>query len=197
MAHKKTPRRSTEWFGKADKDGFAHRSWLRNQGLPNHLFDGRPVIGIWQHLVRTAAVQRPHANPGRARQTWRLRSGRLPIGVPGDVHGEPVMRPTAMLFRNLASMDVEESIRANPLDGVVLLVGCDKTTPALLMGAASCDIPTIALSGGPMLNGYYKGETIGSGTLMWKMDAMVKSGEISLQHFLDARPPARARPAIA
>ncbi len=186
MAKKGKTRRSAAWFGKADKDGFAHRSWLRNQGLPNHLFDGRPVIGIcntWSELTPCNAHMRTLAERVK-RGVYEM--GGFPLEFPVMSLGESVMRPTAMLFRNLASMDVEESIRANPLDGVVLLVGCDKTTPALLMGAASCDLPTIALSGGPMLNGYYKGETVGSGTLLWKMDAMVKTGEISLADFMDA-----------
>jgi dihydroxy-acid dehydratase len=100
--------------------------------------------------------------------------------------GETLMRPSTMMFRNLVSMDVEESIRANPLDGVVLLVGCDKTTPALMMGAASCDLPTIVVSGGPMLNGRFRDEQIGSGTHVWKFDAMVRAGEMSLQDFMDA-----------
>ena len=186
MAEKDKKRRSTEWFGPTDKHGFAHRSWLRNQGLPNHVFDGRPVIGIcntWSELTPCNAHMRTLADRVK-RGVYE--AGGFPLEFPVMSTGEPIMRPTAMLFRNLVSMDVEESIRANPLDGVVLLVGCDKTTPALIMGAASCDLPTIALSGGPMLNGYYKGDKVGSGTLIWQMDALVKSGEASLNDFLDA-----------
>ena len=182
----KKSRRSSEWFGKADKDGFNHRSWMKNQGLPDDQFDGRPVIGIcntWSELTPCNAHFREIAERVK-RGVYE--AGGLPLEFPVTSTGETLMRPTAMLFRNLVSMDVEESIRANPIDGVVLLVGCDKTTPALLMGAASCDIPTIALSGGPMLNGMYRGERIGSGTHVWKFDAMVKSGEISMEDFLGA-----------
>ena len=178
--------RSAEWFGKADKDGFNHRSWMKNQGIPNDHFDGRPVIGIcntWSELTPCNAHFRELAE--RVKRGV-LEAGGFPLEFPVTSTGETLMRPTAMLFRNLVSMDVEESIRANPIDGVVLLVGCDKTTPALLMGAASCDIPTLALSGGPMLNGVYRGERIGSGTHVWKFDAMVKAGEITLDDFLGA-----------
>lgn len=178
--------RSAEWFGKADKDGFTHRSWMKNQGIPDDHFDGRPVIGIcntWSELTPCNAHFRELAE--RVKRGV-LEAGGFPLEFPVTSTGETLMRPTAMLFRNLVSMDVEESIRANPIDGVVLLVGCDKTTPALLMGAASCDIPTLALSGGPMLNGVYRGERIGSGTHVWKFDAMVKAGEITLDDFLGA-----------
>ena len=159
---------------------------MKNQGLPDDQFDGRPVIGIcntWSELTPCNAHFREIAERVK-RGVYE--AGGLPLEFPVTSTGETLMRPTAMLFRNLVSMDVEESIRANPIDGVVLLVGCDKTTPALLMGAASCDIPTIALSGGPMLNGMYRGERIGSGTHVWKFDAMVKTGEISMKDFLGA-----------
>ena len=179
-------RRSTEWFGKLDKDGVAHRSWMKNQGLPNHLFDGRPVIGIcntWSELTPCNAHFRVLAERVK-RGVYE--AGGFPVEFPVMSLGETMLRPTAMLFRNLASMDVEESIRANPVDGVVLLVGCDKTTPALLMGAASCDLPTVALSGGPMLNGRWRDEQVGSGTHIWKFDAMVKAGEMTINDFMDA-----------
>ena len=186
MADDKGTRRSREWFGKADKDGFHHRSWMKNQGLPHHLFDGRPVIGIcntWSELTPCNAHFRILAERVK-RGVYEM--GGFPLEFPVMSLGETLMRPTTMMFRNLVSMDVEESIRANPVDGVVLLVGCDKTTPALLMGAASCDLPTIAVSGGPMLNGRFRGEQIGSGTHVWKFDAMVKTGEMSLADFMDA-----------
>ena len=186
MAAKKRKLRSTEWFGKADKDGFGHRSWMRNQGLPDHVFDGRPVIGIcntWSELTPCNAHFRRIAEYVK-RGVWE--AGGFPVEFPVFSTGESSLRPTAMLFRNLASMDVEEAIRGNPMDGVVLLVGCDKTTPALLMGAASCDIPTIALSGGPMLNGKYRGQDIGSGTHTWKFSEMVKAGEMTLADFMSA-----------
>jgi len=186
VAKKKSPRRSAEWFGKANKDGFHHRSWMKNQGLPQHLFDGRPVIGIcntWSELTPCNAHFRVLAERVK-RGVYEM--GGFPLEFPVMSLGETLMRPTTMMFRNLVSMDVEESIRANPIDGVILLVGCDKTTPALLMGAASCDLPTIAVSGGPMLNGRFRGEQIGSGTHVWKFDAMVRAGEMPVQAFMDA-----------
>jgi dihydroxy-acid dehydratase len=186
VSKKKSPRRSAEWFGKTDKDGFHHRSWMKNQGLPHHLFDGRPVIGIcntWSELTPCNAHFRILAERVK-RGVYEM--GGFPLEFPVMSLGETLMRPTTMMFRNLVSMDVEESIRANPIDGVVLLVGCDKTTPALLMGAASCDLPTIAVSGGPMLNGRFRGEQIGSGTHVWKFDAMVRAGEMDVQEFMDA-----------
>ncbi len=185
MAAKRTLR-SREWYGKADKDGFAHRSWMKNQGLPDHVFDGRPIIGIcntWSELNPCNAHFRRIAEHVK-RGVWEM--GGFPAEFPVFSNSESQLRPTSMLFRNLASMDVEEAIRALPIDGVVLLVGCDKTTPALLMGAASCDIPTIALSGGPMLNGKYEGTDIGSGTNTWVFDQMVKAGKMSLEAFMSA-----------
>jgi len=178
--------RSTEWFGRQDKDGFAYRSWMKNQGLPHHLFDGRPVIGIcntWSELTPCNAHLRGIAEKVK-RGVYEM--GGFPVEFPVTSLGETLMRPTAMLFRNLASMDVEESIRANPIDGVVLLVGCDKTTPSLMMGAASCDLPTLVVSGGPMLNGRFRGERIGSGTHVWKFDAMVKAGELTKEEFMES-----------
>jgi L-arabonate dehydrase len=178
--------RSAGWFGKADKDGFVHRSWMRNQGLPDSAFDGRPVIGIcntWSELTPCNAHFRRLADHVK-RGVWE--AGGLPLEFPVMSLGETNLRPTAMLFRNLASMDVEESIRGNPIDGVVLLCGCDKTTPSLVMGAASCDLPTLVVSGGPMLNGKYQGHDIGSGTAVWRFNEEVKKGEISLQQFMEA-----------
>jgi len=179
-------RRSQEWFGASGKDGFHHRSWMKNQGLPQHLFDGRPVIGIcntWSELTPCNAHFRVLAERVK-RGVYEM--GGFPLEFPVMSLGETLMRPSTMLYRNLVSMDVEESIRANPLDGVVLLVGCDKTTPALLMGAASCDLPTLVVSGGPMLNGRFRDQTIGSGTHVWKFDNMVRAGEMSMQEFFDA-----------
>ncbi|MDJ0941903.1 MAG: L-arabinonate dehydratase [Kiloniellales bacterium] len=182
----KTKRRSAEWFGLPGKDGFHRRSWMKNQGLPHHLFDGRPVIGIcntWSELTPCNAHFRVLAERVK-RGVYEM--GGFPLEFPVMSLGETLMRPTTMMFRNLASMDVEESIRANPLDGVVLLVGCDKTTPSLVMGAASCDLPTLVLSGGPMLNGRWGNELIGSGTHVWKFDEMRKKGEMTEADFLDA-----------
>ena len=178
--------RSAAWFGPVDKDGFVHRSWMRNQGLPSHLFDGRPAIGIcntWSELTPCNAHFRRIADHVK-RGVYE--AGGFPLEFPVMSLGETLLRPTAMLFRNLASMDVEESIRANPIDGVVLLVGCDKTTPSLLMGAASCDVPAIAVSGGPMLNGKFRGEDIGSGTAVWRFSEAVRAGEMSLADFMEA-----------
>src|SRR5678816_2676599 len=178
--------RSAEWFGKLDKDGFGHRSWMRNQGFPGDVFDGRPVIGIcntWSDLTPCNSHFRQLAEHVK-RGVWE--SGGVPLEFPVMSLGETSLRPTAMLFRNLVSMDVEESIRANPIDGVVLLCGCDKTTPSLVMGAASCDVPALVVSGGPMLNGKYCGQDIGSGTEVWKFSEDVKAGVMSLQQFMDA-----------
>src|SRR5690349_22887461 len=182
----KTQLRSQDWFGKMDKMGFVYRSWMKNQGLPHHLFDGRPVIGIcntWSELTPCNAHFRELAE--YVKRGVR-EAGGLPLEFPVMSLGESNLRPTAMLFRNLASMDVEESIRGNPIDGVILLVGCDKTTPALLMGAASCNLPTIAVSGGPMLNGNFRGQTIGSGTHVWKFYEDVKAGRMPVADFLAA-----------
>lgn len=186
MPDEKRTYRSAAWFGKQDRDGFGHRSWMRNQGLPGDVFDGRPVIGIcntWSELTPCNAHFRQIAERVK-RGVWE--AGGLPLEFPVMSLGEAIIRPTAMLFRNLVSMDVEESIRANPIDGVVLLCGCDKTTPSLVMGAASCDVPTLVVSGGPMLNGKYRGQDIGSGTAMWRFSEEVKAGTMSQQDFMDA-----------
>ena len=178
--------RSQEWFGPLDKNGFIHRSWMKNQGWPHDLFDGRPIIGIcntWSELTPCNAHFRELADFVK-RGVWE--AGGFPLEFPVMSLGETVLRPTAMLFRNLASMDVEESIRGNPLDGVVLLMGCDKTTPSLLMGAASCDLPTIGLSGGPMLSGKFRGRDLGSGTGVWQMTEKIRSGEMKTEEFFEA-----------
>ncbi len=177
--------RSADWFGKTDKDGFAHRSWMR-RGMPGDAFDGRPVIGIcntWSELTPCNAHFRDLAEHVRR---GVLEAGGFPLEFPVTSLGESNMRPTAMLFRNLASMDVEETIRANPIDGVVLLCGCDKTTPALVMGAASCNVPALVVSGGAMLNGKFRGGDIGSGTDVWRFSEAVKAGAMSLDQFMEA-----------
>jgi L-arabonate dehydrase len=176
--------RSTHWFGTQDRDGFIHRSWMR--GYPRDLFDGRPVIGIcntWSELTPCNAHLRQIADRVK-RGVYE--AGGFPLEFPVMSLGETNLRPTAMLFRNLASMDVEESIRGNPIDGVVLLCGCDKTTPSLLMGAASCDLPAIVVSGGPMLNGNFRGEHLGSGTGVWTMSEDVRAGKMPLADFMEA-----------
>ncbi len=178
--------RSQAWFGRQDKMGFYYRSFLKNSGTPQDRFEGRPVIGIcntWSELTPCNAHFRVIAEHVRQ---GVLDAGGYPLEFPVSSLGEVTMRPTAMLFRNLASMDVEEAIRAHPLDGVVLLMGCDKTTPALLMGAASADLPTIGVSGGPQLRGVYRGQIIGSGTNIISMSEQLRAGEITLAEFHEA-----------
>ncbi|HEX2800877.1 MAG TPA: IlvD/Edd family dehydratase [Phenylobacterium sp.] len=180
------PRRSTNNFGKHDRDGFVHRSWIKATGLPDHVFDGRPIIGIantWSELVTCQVGLRDLADFVK-RGVWE--AGGVPIEFPAMSLPETQMRPTAMLFRNLLAMEVEESIRANPIDGVVLMGGCDKTTPGLLMGAASVDIPAIFVSSGSMLNGKFEGRDIGSGTDVWRFSEAVRAGEMSLDEFMSA-----------
>jgi L-arabonate dehydrase len=191
MDKKKPVLRSQAWFGARDSESsmrssWMHRSWMKNQGYPDDLFDGRPVIGIcntWSELT-------PCNSHFRELAEWVKRgvyeAGGFPLEFPVMSLGETLLRPTAMLFRNLASMDVEESIRGNPLDGVVLLMGCDKTTPSLIMGAASCDLPTVGLSGGPMLSGKFEGRDLGSGTGVWQMSEEVRAGRMSLERFNSA-----------
>lgn len=178
--------RSSQWFGKLDRDGFIHRSWMKNQGFPDHAFDGRPVIGICNSASELAPCNAHLWQVAEAVKRGVWEAGGFPVEFPTMSLGETLMRPTAMLFRNLMSMDVEESIRANPIDGVVLLGGCDKTTPAQIMGAASVDLPAIMISGGPMLNGKYHGKDLGSGTGVWRLSEAVRAGEISAQEFFEA-----------
>ncbi len=178
--------RSIQWFARQDIYGFIYRSWMKNRGVPQDMFDGRPVIGIcntWSELTPCNTHFRVLADHVRH---GVLDAGGFPLEFPVMSLGETLMRPTAMLYRNLASMDVEESIRANPLDGVVLLAGCDKTTPATLMGACSVDLPTILVSGGPMLSGKYHGKDIGSGTNTWSMSEDLRAGRITLEEFHEA-----------
>lgn len=186
MSDKFPPLRSAQWFGSADKNGFMYRSWMKNQGIADHQFQGKPIIGIcntWSELTPCNAHFRTIAEHVKR---GVIEAGGFPVEFPVFSNGESNLRPTAMLTRNLASMDVEEAIRGNPIDGVVLLTGCDKTTPALLMGAASCDVPAIVVTGGPMLNGKHKGKDIGAGTIVWQMHESYKAGAISLDEFLSA-----------
>ena len=178
--------RSHASYGKMDKDGFIHRSWMKSQGLPDDVFDGRPVIGIcntWSELTPCNKNLRDLAEHVK-RGVWE--AGGLPVEFPAMSLGETQMRPTAMLFRNLLAMEVEESIRGNPIDGVVLLGGCDKTTPGQLMGACSVDLPTIVISSGPMLNGKHCGADIGSGSDVWKFSEAVRAGDMELDEFMSA-----------
>lgn len=176
--------RSSDWFGKKDKMGFIYRSWMKNQGFPEDMFDGRPVIGIcntWSELTPCNAHLRDIAESVKR---GVFEAGGFPLEFPIMSLGETLLKPTAMLFRNLASMDAEESIRGNPIDGVVLLTGCDKTTPSTLMGAASVDLPTIVVQGGPMLNGKYRGSDIGSGTDVWKLTDDLLTEKISYKDYM-------------
>ena len=171
--------RSQEWFGRKDKLGLIHRSWMRAEGFPGSVFDGKPVIGIcnsWSELANCNAHLRQVAEAVK-RGVWA--AGGFPLEFPTISLGEPFMRPSTMMFRNLMAMDVEESILANPMDGVVLLCGCDKTTPAQLMGAASADLPAIIVTGGPMLKGMWRNKEIGSGTDVWHYWDELRAGRIS------------------
>ena len=178
--------RSADWFGKDDKMGFVHRSWLRNQGYPDDYFRGRPVIGIcntWSDLTPCNGHLRDFAEVVKR---GVIEAGGFPLEFPVTSLGETIMRPTTMLFRNLAAMDTEETIRANPIDGVVLLTGCDKTTPSTLMGACSVDLPTIVVPGGPMLNGRFKGECLGSGSFNWMVKEKMLVENYSAEDILEA-----------
>ena len=183
MSEEVFKRRSENWFKAEGKHGYIYRERFRNMGFGSEVFSDKPVIGIattWSelnpcnaHLDRVAEAVK--------RGVWE--AGGFPLEFPTMSLGEPVMRPTTMLWRNLLAMETEELIRANPLDGVVLLAGCDKTPPGMLMGAASVDLPTLMITGGPMLNGRYKGETLGSGTAVWKYSEQIRAGKLSIEEF--------------
>ena len=177
--------RSQEWFGRNDKLGFLHRSWMRSEGFPTSVFEGKPVIGIcnsWSELTNCNAHLRQVAEAVK-RGVWS--AGGFPLEFPTISLGEPFMRPSSMMFRNLMAMDVEESIRANPMDGVVLLCGCDKTTPAQLMGAASANLPSIFVTGGPMLKGIWRNKEIGSGTDVWHYWDELRAGRITQEEWTE------------
>jgi len=192
MSDTKKPRkraqdlRSQQWFGRMDRDGFVYRSWVKGKGVPDDSFDGRPVIGICNTFSELTPCNSHFRTLAEQVKIGVYEAGGFPLEFPVMSLGETLLRPTAMLYRNLASMDVEESIRGNPVDGVVLLMGCDKTTPALMMGAASVDLPTIGVSGGPMLNGKWRGQELGSGTGVWSMSEQVRAGTLRLKDFLEA-----------
>jgi L-arabonate dehydrase len=180
------PLRSRNWFGRQDLDGFVHRSWLKAEGFSDHMFDGRPVVGIansWSELTNCNAHLRQLADAVK-RGVWS--AGGFPLEFPTISLGEVLMKPTTMLFRNLMAMDVEECIRAYPLDAVVLLSGCDKTTPAMLMGAASADVPAIMVTGGPMLRGRWRTEDLGSGTDNWRLWAERRAERLSDEEWAEA-----------
>jgi dihydroxy-acid dehydratase len=172
-------RRSQAWFGASGRSGMIYRSWVRNEGFGPKVFDGRPVIGIattWSELAPCNAHLHRVAEAVK-RGVWQ--AGGFPLEFPALATGETLMRPTAMLYRNLLAMEAEELMRANPLDGVVLLSGCDKTTPGLLMAAASVDLPAVMVTGGPMLNGKFQGQDVGSGTHVWRFEAELKAGRMT------------------
>ncbi|MGR3793109.1 L-arabinonate dehydratase [Vannielia sp. SX4] len=179
--------RSQEWYGGNSRDTIYHRGWLKNQGYPHDLFDGRPIIGIlntWSELTPCNGSHVKELVEKVKAGIWE--AGGFPVEVPVFSASENTYRPTAMMFRNLAALAVEETIRGQPIDGCVLMVGCDKTTPSLMMGAASVDLPAIVVTGGPMLNGYFQGERVGSGTHLWKFSEDVKAGNMTQEEFLEA-----------
>jgi dihydroxy-acid dehydratase len=178
--------RSAAWFGAQGRAGMIYRSWLQSEGFPPEVFDGRPVIGIansWSELTPCNAHLRSVADAVK-RGVWQ--AGGFPLEFPTMSLGEPLMRPTAMLFRNLMAMEVEELLRANPLDAVVLLSGCDKTTPAMLMAAASVDLPAIMVTGGPMLTGKFRGTDVGSGTHVWRFEQEHAAGRMTQEELFAA-----------
>jgi dihydroxy-acid dehydratase len=178
--------RSTAWFGADGRPGMIYRTWMRAEGFTPEVFDGRPVIGIansWSELTPCNSHLRGIAEAVK-RGVWQ--AGGFPLEFPTMSLGEPIMRPTAMLFRNLMAMEVEETLRANPLDAVVLLSGCDKTTPAMLMAAASVDLPAIMVTGGPMLNGKFRGEDVGSGTHLWRFEQELAAGRMTAEETVAA-----------
>ncbi len=178
--------RSSEWFGSDGRNGFVHRSWIRNEGFGDELFDGRPVIGIANSFSELTPCNAHLRTVAAAVKRGVLLAGGFPLEFPVMSLGETMLRPTAMLFRNLMAMEVEESLRGNPLDGVVLLSGCDKTTPASLMAAASVDLPAVLVTGGPMLNGKFRGTDIGSGTAVWQMTEQARAGLLSAADLAEA-----------
>lgn len=186
MTDRPIKRRSQAWFGGTGKNSFIHRSWMKNHGLPDDSFDGRPVIGICNSYSELAPCNAHFKELVEKIKAGVLQAGGVPLEFPAMSLGETNLRPTAMMFRNLAAMEVEETIRANPIDGVVLMTGCDKTTPALVMGATSANLPTIVISGGPMLNGRYHGRTVGSGTDVWRLSEEYRAGNLSTEEFQEA-----------
>ncbi|HEY1130643.1 MAG TPA: IlvD/Edd family dehydratase [Roseateles sp.] len=186
MSQGKRKLRSSHWYGGTDKNSFIHRGWMRGQGIASHQFEGKPIIGICNTFSELTPCNAHFRQLAEHVKRGVIEAGGFPLEFPVFSNGESNLRPTAMLTRNLASMDVEEAIRGNPVDGVILLTGCDKTTPALLMGAASCDLPSLVVSGGPMLNGRHKGGQVGSGTGVWQLSEQLKAGSITVHDFMAA-----------
>ncbi|WP_406139222.1 IlvD/Edd family dehydratase [Streptomyces sp. NBC_01089] len=177
--------RSRAWFGDGGKNGFIARHHLRAMGRGGHNFDGRPVIGICNTFSELTPCNGHLQLIADAVKRGVLQAGGFPLEFPAMSLGEPFLRPTSMLYRNLAAMEIEEQIRANPIDAVVLLTGCDKTTPAALMGAASAGVPAMVFTGGPMLNGRFKGRNVGSGTDIWRMTEELRAGTITQEEFTE------------
>src|SRR3954464_2675604 len=178
--------RSQQWFGRQDRDGFAYRSWLKGKGIPHDQFDGRPVIGICNTFSELTPCNSHFRTLAEQVKIGVYEAGGFPLEFPVMSLGETMLRPTAMLFRNLLSMDVEESLRGNPIDGAVLLTGCDKTTPGSIMGAASVDLPRFVVTGGPMLSGKFRGCDIGSGTAVWRFTQDVNAGRMTQEDYAAA-----------
>lgn len=178
-----TELRSSQWYGGADRNTYLHRAWMR-RGLPSHAFDGRPHIAIANTASDLSPCNSHLDEVAESVKQGVYEAGGIPMNLPVPSLGETQVRPTAMLWRNMAAMAIEEMLRANPIDGVVLLGGCDKTIPSLLMGAASVDIPAIVVPGGPMLNGTFRGEAIGCGTDVWRLSEEVRAGTLSEKLFV-------------
>src|SRR6201991_3827317 len=175
-------RRSAQWYGGGDRNSYIHRAWMR-RGLPADAFDGRPHIAILNTASDLTPCNAHLDEVGRSVADGVHQAGGIPLNLPVVSLGETLVRPTAMLWRNMAAMAIEEMIRANPIDGVVLLGGCDKTIPALLMGAASVDLPAVVVPGGPMLTGTFRGVPLGCGTDVWRLSEDVRAGTLSNRDF--------------
>src|SRR4051794_15610349 len=177
--------RSQQWYGGTDRNAYIHRAWMR-RGLPDDAFDGRPHIAIANTASDLTPCNMHLAEVAESVKRGILEAGGVPLTLPVMSLGETQVRPTAMLWRNLAAMAVEEMIRANPIDGVVLLGGCDKTIPSLLMGACSVDLPALVVAGGPMLTGTWRGAPLGCGTDVWRLSEEVRAGTLEPADFLGA-----------
>ena len=176
-------RRSAQWYSGEGRNGYIHRAWMR-RGLPTNAFDGRPHIAIANTASDLTPCNKHLDEVARSVENGIYEAGGIPLNLPVVSLGETQVRPTAMLWRNLAAMAIEEMLRANPIDGVVLLGGCDKTIPALLMAAASVDLPAVVVPGGPMLTGTFRGVALGCGTDVWRLSEEARAGTISQAGFL-------------
>src|SRR5580704_6592970 len=177
--------RSSQWYAGNDRDGYIHRAWMR-RGLPAHAFDGRPHIAIANSTSDLAPCNSHLDEVADSVKQGVWEAGGVPMNLPVVSLGETLVRPTAMLWRNMAAMAIEEMLRANPIDGVVLLGGCDKTIPSLLMAAASVDLPAVVVPGGPMLTGTFRGQPLGCGTDVWRLSEEVRAGTLSEANFIQS-----------